>query len=184
MGAVGLPQINQPCIVMSGLADELLAELTALSGEEDDEEEQKSRISPPFTLAEAPSNIGQKRKAEAPVSDDEMLGGEEEETEEGEGGLVLEGGVKPADELDAEDVQQMELGNIDDIRKIAKLESSKRMMDVLKVWPHLPSKCFVVYHFYRRLKDIGKTRHLQRKWCFLRTQIRNIMLLYKQIICL
>jgi U4/U6 small nuclear ribonucleoprotein PRP31 len=48
------------------------------------------------------------------------------------GGMVLDGGVKPADELDAEDVQQMELGSIDDVSKIAKLENSKRMADVLK----------------------------------------------------
>jgi len=169
---------------MSGLADELLAELTGLSGEENEEEGQESETLPSSTLAEASSNIGQKRKAEALVSDDEMLGGEEEETDEGEVGLVLEGGVKPADELDAEDVQQMELGDIDDIGKIAKLESSKRMMDVLKVRLYFPSKYFVVYQFYRRLKDIGKTHHLQRKWCFLLTQIQNTTLLCKQIICL
>ncbi|KIM90992.1 hypothetical protein PILCRDRAFT_59417 [Piloderma croceum F 1598] len=62
-----------------------------------------------------------------------------DEEEEGEGddkqdvgGLVLEGGIKPADELDAEDVQQMELGGIEDVRKIAKLDGSKRMNDILK----------------------------------------------------
>ncbi|XP_006460185.1 hypothetical protein AGABI2DRAFT_202994 [Agaricus bisporus var. bisporus H97] len=58
--------------------------------------------------------------------------GDEEEGDEKMAGMVLEGGVKPADELDAEDVQQMELGSIDDVSKIAKLENSKRMVDVLK----------------------------------------------------
>ncbi|KAL9712799.1 U4/U6-U5 snRNP complex subunit prp31 [Leucoagaricus gongylophorus] len=111
---------------MNGLADELLADLEGLSEEESEEERQE------FETTEASSNVGQKRKAEAPVSDVEMLEGEEEEVDESEAGLVLEGGVKPADELDAEDVQQMELGSIDDIGKIAKLEGSKRMMDVLK----------------------------------------------------
>ena len=45
---------------------------------------------------------------------------EEVDMNEGEGemkaGLVLEGGVKPADELDAEDVQKMELGGVEDDR--------------------------------------------------------------------
>jgi len=182
MGAVWF--VSTGIVKMSGLADELLAELAGLSGEENEEEEQESETPPSSTLAEASSNIGQKRKAEASVSDDEMLGGEEEETDEDEAGLVLEGGVKPADELDAEDVQQMELGDIDDIGKIAKLESSKRMMDVLKAWVYFPSKYFVIYQFHRRLKDIEKTHRLQRKWCFLRTQTRNTMLLCKQIICL
>ncbi|KAF8138163.1 hypothetical protein EV363DRAFT_1313300 [Boletus edulis] len=48
------------------------------------------------------------------------------------GGLVLEGGVKPAEELDAEDVQQMDLGAIEDVSSIAKLEGSKKMSDILK----------------------------------------------------
>ncbi|TFK76071.1 Nop domain-containing protein [Pluteus cervinus] len=48
------------------------------------------------------------------------------------GSLVLEGGVRPAEELDAEDVQQMELGGIEDIGKITKLQGSKRMNDILK----------------------------------------------------
>jgi len=154
---------------MNGLADELLADLEGLSEEESGEERQE------FETTEASSNVGQKRKAEAPVSDVEMLEGEEEEVDESEAGLVLEGGVKPADELDAEDVQQMELGSIDDIGKIAKLEGSKRMMDVLKVRPYFPPKYFVSHHFYRRLKDTGKTHRLQYKWCSLRIQIRNIM---------
>ncbi|KDQ29159.1 hypothetical protein PLEOSDRAFT_1055122 [Pleurotus ostreatus PC15] len=58
------------------------------------------------------------------------LDGEQAQTEVG--GLVLDGGVKPADELDAEDVQQMELGDIEDVSAIAKLEGSKRMNDIIK----------------------------------------------------
>ena len=49
------------------------------------------------------------------------------------GGLVLAGGVKPADELDAEDVQAMDLGDIEEVGKIAKLEGGKKMSDILKV---------------------------------------------------
>jgi U4/U6 small nuclear ribonucleoprotein PRP31 len=40
--------------------------------------------------------------------------------------------MKPADELDAADVQQMDLGGIEDVDSVAKLESSKRMADILK----------------------------------------------------
>jgi U4/U6 small nuclear ribonucleoprotein PRP31 len=113
---------------MSGLADELLADLDGLSGDENEESEAPSTP----TQVETSSSTGQKRKADALGSDEEMSEGGGEE-EDGQTGLVLEGGVKPADELDAEDVQQMELGSIDNIGKLAKLEGSKRMADVLKV---------------------------------------------------
>lgn len=120
---------------MSGLADELLADLDGLSDDGGDyKEEEQIPAAAPST-----STNGVKRKA-ATGSDAEMSEGEEGEGEgEGEndgqevGGLVLEGGIKPADELDAEDVQQMELGGVEDVGKIAKLEGSKRMADILKV---------------------------------------------------
>ncbi|KAG9099746.1 U4/U6-U5 snRNP complex subunit prp31 [Ceratobasidium sp. 370] len=100
------------------LADELLADLDGLS----DEEESSIQDSG------VDSSTGGKRKADA-MSDDEGGAGEEGE---GQSGMVLEGGVKPADELDAEDVQKMELGGVEDIRKVAKLEGSKRMTDIIK----------------------------------------------------
>ncbi|KAJ7667840.1 hypothetical protein DFH06DRAFT_231229 [Mycena polygramma] len=117
---------------MSGLADELLADLDGLSddGEEYNEEQEKS------TEAVASTSNGLKRKAaENPGSDEEMTdeeGGEGEDAQQEIGGLVLPGGMKPADELDAEDVQQMELSGIEDVAKIAKLDGSKRMMDILQ----------------------------------------------------
>ncbi|KAH9947310.1 Nop domain-containing protein [Amylocystis lapponica] len=111
---------------MSALADELLADLEGLSdGEGEGEPENVENAEP------GPSN-GVKRHA---PSDDEMSEGEGEgEVDEKQpvGGLVLEGGVKPADELDAEEVQRMELGAVEDVRKVAKLDGSKRMTDVLK----------------------------------------------------
>jgi U4/U6 small nuclear ribonucleoprotein PRP31 len=127
---------------MSGLADELLADLEGLSGGEEEEEE----LQQPEPSISAPVN-GLKRKAlgtgdlEQDEDDEDMEEGERaDETAKGAdgkaieiGGLVLEGGVKPADELDAEDVQRMELGAIEDVSKVAKLEGSKRMNDVLKV---------------------------------------------------
>lgn len=131
---------------MSGLADELLADLDGLSGDENEESEVPSTL----TQAEAPLSTSQKRKAHALGSDEEMSEGEGEEEQ---GGLVLEGGVKPADELDAEDVQQMELGSIDDIGKVAKLESSKRMADVLRVRFQI---IFKLHHLLSFIQEIEK----------------------------
>ncbi|THH33635.1 hypothetical protein EUX98_g494 [Antrodiella citrinella] len=120
---------------MSGLADELLADLDGLSeGEEDyKSDDQTAPQAGPSTSNGNGNGASLKRKAEG--SDDEMSEGEEGDEAEGEGqdqtGLVLEGGVKPADELDADDVQQMDLGGVEDVRKIAKLYGSKRMTDIL-----------------------------------------------------
>jgi len=124
---------------MSGLADELLADLEGLSGDENIEEEEE--------IQAGPSN-GLKRKAQDDGPDDVAMSDEGEDEDEAHakdadgkpvqvGGLVLEGGIKPADELDAEDVQRMELGAIEDVSKIAKLEGTKRMNDILKVPSHL-----------------------------------------------
>lgn len=115
---------------MSGLADELLADLEGFSDEGEGYEEEVG----PSTSNDA-AQVGTKRKAaEEP---DEDMSDEEEEEGEGEGeqqaGLVLEGGVRPADELDVDDVQQMKLGSVEDVTKIAKLYGSKRMNDILKV---------------------------------------------------
>ena len=116
---------------MSGLADELLADLEDISGGEEQEEQQPVK---------SDSNE-LKRKA---VSSDHEMSAEDDDEEEQNGpdgkhlevgALVLEGGIKPAEELDAEDVQRMELGAIEDVNKIAKLEGSKRMTDILKVRP-------------------------------------------------
>ncbi|KAJ7937206.1 hypothetical protein B0H13DRAFT_2246478 [Mycena leptocephala] len=116
---------------MSGLADELLADLDGLSDDGDEYNEE------PQNNAEgaASTSNGLKRKAENVGSDEEMTdeeGGEGEDGQQEIGGLVLPGGMKPADELDAEDVQQMELSGIEDVSKIAKLDGSKRMTDILQ----------------------------------------------------
>lgn len=117
---------------MSALADELLADLDGLSDEGDDYAEP---MPPPPAASAGPSGTNPlKRKAED--EDDEMSEEEEEQNEHSGkeiGSLVLEGGVRPAEELDADDVRQMELGSVEDVRKIAKLEGSKKMNDILKV---------------------------------------------------
>lgn len=125
---------------MSGFADDLLADLEGLDNEENLEEEQEDEQVQQPRPSSAPNDL--KRKAtgtgESDDEDDDMEEGEETAKDaDGKtvevGGLVLEGGIKPADELDVEDVQRMELGGIEDVNTIAKLEGSKRMNDVLKV---------------------------------------------------
>jgi U4/U6 small nuclear ribonucleoprotein PRP31 len=108
---------------MSGLADELLADLDGLSDNEEEYPEEPAQSTS--------TSVKRKATSDAEVSEEDEEGGEDHKQEVG--GLVLEGGIKPADELDAEDVQQMELGSIEDVRKIAKLDGSKRMTDILKV---------------------------------------------------
>lgn len=116
---------------MSGLADELLADIDDLS---DGGAEQYEEPAPAAAPSTSNGTNGLKRKAaeDADISEaEEDVEGEEADAEE-TGGLVLEGGMKPADELDAEDVQQMDLGGIEDVDSVAKLEGSKRMADILK----------------------------------------------------
>ena len=119
---------------MAALADDLLADLEGLSGEENEYEDNEEQQPEASTSISA----GVKRKA-APDEDDEMSDAEGEEAGEGDaegravGSLVLEGGVKPAEELDVDEVQRMELGAVEDVRKVAKLEGGKRMNDILKV---------------------------------------------------
>ncbi|KAG5643788.1 hypothetical protein DXG03_009667 [Asterophora parasitica] len=122
---------------MSALGDELLADLEGLS---DDDNQEYEDDEPSTSTSAPPTASSSNNKRKAPDGDLRMSNEEDEEDEDaiGEGGeeqeiggLVLDGGVKPAEELDAEDVQQMELGAIEDVRKIAKLEGSKKMVDIL-----------------------------------------------------
>jgi U4/U6 small nuclear ribonucleoprotein PRP31 len=110
---------------MSALADELLADLDGLSegGDYSDEE--------PPAGAGLSNGAAATGTVDVDMSDDE--GAAEGEEAAAQGGLVLTGGVKPAEELDAEDVQQMELGAIEDVTSVAKLESGKRMTETLRV---------------------------------------------------
>lgn len=134
---------------MSGLADELLADLDGLSDEEAYPEED-----PAPSTSGAANGVKRKATSDAEMSDDE---GEGEDDQQGSGGLILEGGIKPADELDAEDVQQMELGGVEDVRKIARLDGSKRMADILKVrgYQSIENSCANVTH---SIQDVEKYR--------------------------
>ena len=120
---------------MSATADDLLADLDDLDDSGENYEEEVPDIGQPSS-----STAGVKRKASdedeemSDLESDEDLKDTHNGAEEGAvGGLVLEGGIKPAAELDAEEVQRMELGGIEDVTKVTKLEGSKRMADILNV---------------------------------------------------
>ncbi|KIK95124.1 hypothetical protein PAXRUDRAFT_827311 [Paxillus rubicundulus Ve08.2h10] len=120
---------------MSGLADELLADLDGLSdGGGEYYEENEETPAPSASSTSAPNVLKRKANGDVDVSDIEEEGDEETAVEgvDSGGGLVLEAGMKPAEELDAEDVQQMDLCGIEDVNSIAKLEDSKKMTDILK----------------------------------------------------
>lgn len=118
---------------MGDLADELLADIEGFSdaGEDENEDNKETRGRTPGSVPNA-----LKRKAEDDIDMSDLEGeGTDEAGADGTGStesFVLEGGVRPAEELDVEDVQQMDLGGIEDVSSIAKLESSKRMADILK----------------------------------------------------
>ncbi|KAI6152058.1 hypothetical protein BKA82DRAFT_4106605 [Pisolithus tinctorius] len=118
--------------MMGDLADELLADIEGLSdGGEDGHQDNKEDTG--RTSGSALNAL--KRKAEDDIDMSDLEEDVDEAGADGAGaveGFVLEGGVRPAEELDAEDVQQMDLGGIDNVSSIAKLEGSKRMADILK----------------------------------------------------
>lgn len=176
---------------MSGLADELLADLEGLSEGEEEYEDQNQQPAEGEAGPSTSAPHGTKRKASGDADEDEDMSDQEGGEEEGKtavGGLVLEGGIRPAEELDAEEVQRMELGGIEDVRKIAKLEGSKRMSDILKVCRRNNiGSCFrllICRLFVRKLKSTRQTR-VHRNRCQDRcTPILNTISLYKRTTCL
>lgn len=118
---------------MSSLADELLGDLDGLSGGEEDEPIEEPKPPPQaFKAPGLPASASLKRKHSGDDEDeDENMS--DDDAAAGGGGLVLEGGVNPAEELDQDAVDEMELGAVTDVRSVAKLEGSKRMSDILKV---------------------------------------------------
>lgn len=142
-------------IAMSALANELMADLDGLSDEDYNEEPE-----------EPESSRGLKRKAATDPDDVMSEDGEGEADGETEGptGMVLEGGVKPAEELDSEEVQRMELSTVDDVRKVARLEGSRRMSEILSVCFF---SCCVVLRltFWHRKSKSTKPIHRPARRC-------------------
>lgn len=112
---------------MSALVDELSADFADLDDEEQEYENEANNASMAQNDDEAAVDAD---------GDEEMSEGDAENTDAAnalDDRGVMAGGVQPAEQLDPEAVQRMELGAVADVSKVAKLYGSKRMNDVLKV---------------------------------------------------
>ncbi|KIR32948.1 U4/U6 small nuclear ribonucleoprotein PRP31 [Cryptococcus deuterogattii MMRL2647] len=119
------------------LADALLADLDGLSDDEAGSpspgREASSSSMPPPNLP----NQGKRSASAMEVGDGE--GGEDEDEgddmklEDGTSavGFVPEGGVRPADELDKEEVEKTDMKGVEDVKKVAKLAGSQKLQDIL-----------------------------------------------------
>lgn len=135
------------------LADALLADFDGLSddGGPSDTEDNAPVASSSTSMAPAKSSpfgsmgppplptklvAGQKRLAEAldggPTGDDDD---DDDDAMAGDGavGFVPEGGVRPAEELDAEDVENTDLTKVEDVSKVSKLVNGRRLREVIEV---------------------------------------------------
>ena len=102
------------------LADSLLADLDGLSddgGPSEPETSAKGAMLPPPLPTKAV-----KRTA-----------AEEMEGEASTVGFVPEGGVRPADELDQEEVEKTDMTGVEDVGKVARLMSGRKLKEVLSV---------------------------------------------------
>ena len=124
---------------MSSLADEFLDDIGTLSDEDPVAKEEEEFE---FKVPTLPGPGSLKRKLKEEDEDEDMSDGEDME---GKGGLVLEGGIKPPEELGEAEANEMQLGAVKDVRSVAKLEGSRRMTDILKVNRTSYSLNLVVY---------------------------------------
>jgi U4/U6 small nuclear ribonucleoprotein PRP31 len=119
---------------MSGLAEELAADLADLDDEEYEYEEEAT-VASLNSAANWPPNGATKRARSQDAEGDEEMS--DAEVAAGTNALdamgVMAGGVRPAEQLDAEAVARMELGTVEDVSKVAKLYGSKRMRDIVNV---------------------------------------------------
>lgn len=132
---------------MADLADELLRDLEGDDGEVGSYSDEEPG-SPAADNVAASSGTRGKRKADddedgengmkADNSDDDVPAGyvKQEEVEM----AIPEGGVRPAEELDAEDVAQMQLRNVKDVKSVARLSGTKTFKEVLQKVAEYSSK--------------------------------------------
>lgn len=127
---------------MADLADELLRDLEGddETGNYSEEEVDAGSPAGPDGAETMPSLAKlQKRKA----TDENGQDGMSEDESDGEGANVKikqeevemaipDGGVRPAEELDAEDVAQMQLRNVKDVKSVARLTGTKAFKEVLQ----------------------------------------------------
>lgn len=113
---------------MTSLADELMNDLDDLgSGSEEEDSafatgthaESSSSTQPPLSTTSIKEEEASDEEGDVELSD-EMY-------------RVPEGGIKPAEELDQDQVDRMDLASIGQVNKVAKLYGGKTLKDVLQV---------------------------------------------------
>lgn len=115
---------------MTSLADELMNDLDDLgSGSEDESFATGTHSESAITTQSTPTPLTTSIKEEEDLSD----GGDDIELTD-EMYKVPEGGIKPAEELDQDQVNRMDLASISQVNKVAKLYGGKTLKDVLQVW--------------------------------------------------
>lgn len=143
------------------LADELLNDLDGLSDGDEAPEQTSEHAASTSKVGDMgppalPSDRKRKAEIEARNDDDEdddldnALGGTGEADSPNEGedgdeasttmkdgssatGYVGAGGTRPADELDREEVEGMDLKDVDDVESVVKLHRSRKLLDTLQV---------------------------------------------------
>lgn len=129
------------------LADSLLADLDGLSDGDNTPEPEafETGVAGPSTSSgpasgsmlppPVPNNAAARAKRLAAELDGEGGESDEEMGEEGEGGFSLgaipSGGVRPADELDEEEVKRTDMSAMEDVGKVAKLLSGKKLKEII-----------------------------------------------------
>ncbi|TIB14477.1 hypothetical protein E3P92_01910, partial [Wallemia ichthyophaga] len=123
------------------LAQELIDDLDGLSDEETGDAGEDATGEDTATATTTTTNGNGKRSAISPLradQDDVKMDQDDQPKDPNQVQLqdgqlyVPTGGVRPADELDAEAVEGFKLEKVLDVRKVAPLTSSKRMKDVLE----------------------------------------------------
>ncbi|GAA6040887.1 hypothetical protein JCM8097_003172 [Rhodosporidiobolus ruineniae] len=120
------------------LANDLLNDLDDLDGGDDLDDDLDAMVAGPSNTngaADSPAPAGEGEGEGEADEDDEM---EDAEAAEGDAAdvpvgemHVPEGGVRPAEELDQEQVDQMDLGAVKEVGKVAKLYGGRTLKDVL-----------------------------------------------------
>lgn len=83
-----------------------------------------------------PPTLPQKRSAlEASLDSHVTVKKEEPDSDDDMEDLLAtpQGGVRPTDELDKDEVERMQLGAVKDVKQVAKLLSGKRLEEIMKV---------------------------------------------------
>lgn len=125
------------------LADELLNDLDGLSDDGGPSETEEPIAGPSSLPSNSNTNGNGKRRrdpndnGDGDDDEDEEMKAQDEapmlESGESAVGFVPVGGVKPAEEVDRDEVAMMNLESVEDVESVAKLHKSRKLQDALSV---------------------------------------------------